>query len=206
MASTRVPARIHPMDNDEFASDLDRALRRVQSTGDLDDPATRRARRHRSPAHRRSDGQWPVRNGTSPHSRHSSLDAPTVIPFPTIARTNEARVHALHHHPSEDWEINFNFAEELRRLDPPPATTATATAQRPPRPVPPGWKGKLLVFLGKAGPNAKERSKLMSFVWTFGSTFVQVRSGPHVLRRRCRLTLKSSVCDNRDLPCNFIET
>lgn len=108
-------------------------------------------------------------NETRP-SRAGSLhvqDLPSLSPPPTaLTRDLSTRGHL----PSADRqnEDQFPFVDvEPVRVPP--------RRRRPTRPVPNGVRGKILVFLGIAGPNAKARRELLNVIWKLGWGFVQVR-------------------------------
>ncbi|KAJ3538011.1 hypothetical protein NM688_g6581 [Phlebia brevispora] len=63
----------------------------------------------------------------------------------------------------EPWELPFDVNEE-------PRNDANRRNTRPP---PRGWIGKVMMFFGQAGPNARARSQLISLVWTLSSGLVQ---------------------------------
>ncbi len=136
------------------ATELEGILRRVRSTGDLVEPA--RSTRHqsrRSEATARNRDDWRRR---SPPTRPSGLTIPEIqLPEPAHRPIR----------PTRNGEASTN-AEE-----PPSIGTARQNTRPPPR----GWLGKVMVFLGQAGPNARARSQLISLVWTMVSGTVQVR-------------------------------
>lgn len=84
---------------------------------------------------------------------------------------------ANHERRGDLWDTyGLNFGEDSGQ-DAPPAAPNDEAVRRPIRPPPRGWIGKVLVFFGQAGPDARERSQLISLVWTLSSGLVQVRSG-----------------------------
>ncbi|KAI0699246.1 hypothetical protein BC835DRAFT_1503405 [Cytidiella melzeri] len=150
------------MEQDDLTTQLERALRRVRSTGDLDlEGSSTRPPRHRGNL-RISTDQTP-RNVRVSHLQ--SVDSPRrtiAAPIPAHARDAIVRDSAV---PSfTDGQIQTQAQLPLR----PPRHRQTRT-----RPVPAGFKGKLLVFFGLAGPDAKARSQLLNMVWSLGFGLVQ---------------------------------
>ncbi|KAI0092949.1 hypothetical protein BDY19DRAFT_398510 [Irpex rosettiformis] len=138
-------------EQDDFTMELERALRRVRSTGDIDieRPSRQRAtiRVHHSTGQRAiriaqlDDNDTPQRRLSTPATARTR-DAPTrTLPIPAIP------------------------------IDTPPSPPLTPRI-RPPRPVPPGFRGKVMVLFGLAGPNAKARSRSIAIVWKMAFAFV----------------------------------
>lgn len=165
------------MDQDAFSAEVDRALRRVRSTGDLDlEPSgSVRPTRHRSAAQRRSEGTrrsvgnarlLPARGFTDGSTDVNAAHA--LIMPPPAAVTRPRRFPT-----AESWDVEDVDVNGTRT----PTTTRTRrpARRRPPRPVPPGLKGKVMVFFGIAGPDATVRRQLLSLVWNLASGFGQVR-------------------------------
>ena len=142
------------------ASELEGILRRVRSTGDLVEPA--RSTRRQGGAGRRSEAVTRNRNDWN----RRPLDArPAGLSIPDIRAPEPAHRPARLARPGEAWDNEADHAEEPPRND---------ASRRNTRPPPRGWLGKLMVFLGQAGPNARARSQLISLVWTLSSGTVQV--------------------------------
>ncbi|KAF7792397.1 hypothetical protein EIP86_003434 [Pleurotus ostreatoroseus] len=141
------------------ASELEGILRRVRSTGDLVEPA--RSTRRQGGAGRRSEAVTRNRNDWN----RRALDArPAGLSIPDIRAPEPAHRPARLARPGEAWDNEADHAEEPPRND---------ASRRNTRPPPRGWLGKLMVFLGQAGPNARARSQLISLVWTLSSGTVQ---------------------------------
>lgn len=172
--------------------ELERALRRARSTGDLGEPT--RPTRHPSGSHRRSEGQA----GPSWSSRHSTraargeLRMPAPLSVGTIPETSSPATsipipmrpprppEPAYHSPRGSGGRSGGGAGGIQAawaepLDVPPEELLSDEDRRATRPPPRGWLGKVLVFFGQAGPNARARSQLISVVWTLGSGVVQVR-------------------------------
>ncbi|PSR74610.1 hypothetical protein PHLCEN_2v9676 [Hermanssonia centrifuga] len=173
------------MDADTFSAEVERALRRVRSTSDLDDlHIPSRPTRHPRGMQRRSESQWSQR-ATTYQARHARGVDPTDVrrAFPQIERPQEAAIRlGRTPHPSEAWDINFRFPEEPRQSD---AGTPANNTRPPPR----GWVGKVMVFFGQAGPDARVRSQLISVVWSLSFGLAQVRA--YTLSDRIRLLIGS---------------
>ena len=172
--------------DDYFTADVERALRRARSTGDLDEPT--RPMRHLSAAHRRSEGQpstsasanWPRHQSVRHANRELRMPAPLsespilegAVAVPLLPRQPDPV-----YRPGRTNSTNQAVWEDLLEIpaeEVPPHDDEDRRAARPP---PRGWLGKVLVFFGQAGPNARARSQLISMVWTLGSGLVQVRCG-----------------------------
>lgn len=143
-------------DQDELLLELDRALRRIRSTGDLEYSSTRPSRHRAGPLERRSEGgnvtlMLPI----------SPLRPQSMVSPPTPAHTRGASLRS---------PIDSSNGERPQVVGPPPRPRR----RRPTRPVPNGFKGKVLVFFGLAGPNAKARSQLVTVVWKLAWGFTQV--------------------------------
>lgn len=161
-------------------TELERALRRVRSESDLPDDISLtdipRPSQHRQSmrAHRahRSEGHAALRLGAeagtsgaaqtqTPHDRVPRR--PTPVRLHDDARAFDDRevlevLQGLENLP-EDIQLEIQRAHGRQRE----------------RRVPPGWRGKILLFLGQVGPDAEVRSKLVSFVWSLLFGLVQVR-------------------------------
>lgn len=150
------------MAQDDVSLELERALRRVRSTGDLgfETPAAR-ASRHRNP---RSDIHPP---GREPRI-DSMHDAGSALPAPASALTRDGGTRG------QRTSLDQLASGHTQFADLEPATTSLRR-RRPTRPVPDGVRGKVLVFFGLAGPNAKARSALITVLWKLAWGFVQVR-------------------------------
>lgn len=184
--------------------DAERAVRRVRSEGDLppaDDlphhhtalphACRRNGRTHVSFA---SQGQWapphmPPPPAAAPASGTSSAAHTPRPPSPPLARPTPLVLHTPRRvRPEEMEEADLtlqgwgDLPEELRNELVQVSRNRGQRAQR----VPAGWWGKVLVFFGQVGPDARVRSKLMSFVWSSAFGLVQV-SGLSKLGIRRRL-------------------
>lgn len=138
-------------------------LRRVRSTGDLDRPAI--PPRRLSGAQRRSDGlnrsEW---SGRSPPLRSIYDTIPENalrLPEPALRADRPPPI------PFEAFDLHLPSQTQEPQVD--------EANQRTARPPPRGWLGKVMIFFGQAGPNARVRSQLISLVWTLSSGLVQVR-------------------------------
>lgn len=160
--------------NTAFNAEVERALRRVRSTGDIEEPPW--PTRHPSITQRRSEGQnhvdWSGRSAARAQLRTGGLLSEGAA-IPELPRPAEP----VHHAPrppyrNDTWETNLNFAEDPQ---------VEETRRRNTRPPPSGWFGKVLMFFGQAGPNARVRSQLISLVWTLSTGLVQVRQKNRLL-------------------------
>ncbi|KAI0344844.1 hypothetical protein BDW22DRAFT_1327114 [Trametopsis cervina] len=97
---------------------------------------------------------------------HSTLSPPQ------LAHTRQARARNLDIPP-----IIINgepvYLEDATPPPPPPPAPPPAPPARPERRVPDGFIGRVLVFFGLAGPDAKARSQFMNVIWQLAFGFVQ---------------------------------
>ena len=175
------------------APQTEHTLRRVRSENDLlfpnditvptalSSPApVRRAQQQQRRSHRvqRSEGWQPSSPsiaGAATQTPRTLAAAPPRPPDQAVVRPINDRmldpdtfeiIQALNDLPPDiRFEIVGDHLREGQRR-----TTRQRDADR----VPPGWRGKILVFLGQAGPDMRLRSKLMSFVWSLSFGLVQV--------------------------------
>jgi hypothetical protein len=178
---------MQPPSTPSTSAQRDLALRRVRSENDLPfpdgldelptPPAAGRSQRHTSYRIQRSEGTnllSPSLLGAEPHTPR--VLAPPRLPDQAALRPsgNDRNtdadtfeiIQALNDLPQD---IRFEIVgDQLREGQ------RRGTQRRDPERIPPGWRGKLLVFLGQAGPDMRTRSKLMSFVWSLSFGLVQV--------------------------------
>ena len=138
-------------DQEELARELERVLRRVRSTGDIDIERPTRQRGSIRISVDRATGQRNL------HYTPPDDDDTRRLSTPATAHTRNAQTRT----------ITIPLASD------PPQNPPRNARRRQPRPVPPGIRGKILVFFGLAGPNSKARSQLVSIVWKLGFSFVQ---------------------------------
>ena len=157
--------------------DADRAVRRVRSEGDFpdDNGETSPCRRPGRHIHHRSEGQgqWSGSSSPSPFTPMIPATLPTspavahTPPTPTLQRPSPVFLRDN----SRDIDMLGDIPEDIQ-------IELARAARRRARRVPSGWWGKVLVFFGQIGPDARVRSKLMSFVWAFSFGLVQVSCAP----------------------------
>lgn len=141
-------------------------MRRVRSTGDLDFESTtvRPSARHYRPGARVSIDQA-IRGGRSV----PLVEGDSTLQWTTLSTPASPRVVAgANTNTTQAFTIPpFNFEAPPRN---PPRVNNNRRAYRP---VPPGLRGKVLVFLGVVGPDAKARSQLLGIIWKAVLSFVQ---------------------------------
>ncbi|GJE92241.1 hypothetical protein PsYK624_083940 [Phanerochaete sordida] len=163
-----------PTDPRASLTELERALRRVRSENDLPDDAgltevPRRSQQRQSirvQRVRRSEDAVAFRQALQdagfgettgdaqpPHGRMPQRPAP--------ARTNDDL-----RSQQELLEALQNLQQTLPELQTQVEQLTAAQNRQRERRVPPGLRGKILLFLGQVGPDAEVRSKLVSFVWS----------------------------------------
>jgi hypothetical protein len=140
------------MSQNDFATQLEHALRRVRSTGDLDlEGSAARPPRQRNTVQFQLD---PATNNLRlVHINAAEGAQGTPSPPPPA-------------HPRD------SFALPPLTFESPP-TPPPPSRRRRERPVPPGLRGRILVFFGLAGPDAKARSQLINVIWKLAFGFVQ---------------------------------